>query len=196
MGAPGAIQARQTHNGPARTQIHALKMASRKRRSSSSVRSPISTSSSGGRGRAASSTSSLPRSRVVPTGTRPMRPASDTAAPPPTNQATRSEQPGQMSRRSGPALSAGTPGEPTVGATTVRFTSTDPDSAGSLPQVSGSTLDSPRPGQTLDSCLGVKGSPVQIRPSRPKGPGQKGFRVYLGPLTASGPLAQGPVGGV
>ena len=38
-------------------------------------------------------------------------------------------------------------------------------------------FDSLRPGQTQDSCLGVKGSPVQIRPSRPKGPGQRGFRV-------------------
>jgi hypothetical protein len=31
----------------------------------------------------------------------------------------------------------------------------------------GSPSDSLRPAQTPDSCLGVKGSPVQIRPSRP-----------------------------
>ena len=31
----------------------------------------------------------------------------------------------------------------------------------------GSPPDSLRPAQTPDSCLGVKGSPVQIRPSRP-----------------------------
>jgi hypothetical protein len=48
-------------------------------------------------------------------------------------------------------------------------------------------FDSLRPGQTLDSCLGVKGSPVQIRPSRPEGPGQKGFRVLTrAPLRSSG----------
>ena len=29
---------------------------------------------------------------------------------------------------------------------------------------------------------GVKGSPVQIRPSRPEGPGQKGYRFVPGPL--------------
>jgi hypothetical protein len=68
-------------------------MASRKRRSSSSVRSPISTSSSGGRGRAALRTSSLSRSRVGPPEPVPCASASDTAAPPPTNQATRSEHP-------------------------------------------------------------------------------------------------------
>lgn len=55
-------------------------MASRKRRSSSSVRSPISASSSGGRGRAALRTSSLSRSRVVLPEPVPCASASDTAA--------------------------------------------------------------------------------------------------------------------
>jgi len=82
-----------------------LMMASRKSRSSSSVRSPISTSSSGGRGRAALRTCSLPRSRVVPPEPVPCASASDTAAPAPMNQATRREQPDQMSPRSGHALS-------------------------------------------------------------------------------------------
>jgi len=76
-------------------------MASRKRRSSSSVRSPISTSSSGGKGRAAPSTSSLPRPRVVPPEPVPCAPASDTAAISSYQPAIRSEQPGRMSRRSG-----------------------------------------------------------------------------------------------
>jgi hypothetical protein len=58
------------------------------------------------------------------------------------------------------------PWEPTAGAKALRFTSTDPDPAGPSPQVSGSPFDASRPGQTPDSCLGVKGSPVQIRPSR------------------------------
>ena len=58
------------------------------------------------------------------------------------------------------------PWEPTTGANTLRFPSTDPDPSGSSMQVKGSQFDSPRPGQTPDSCLGVKGSPVQIRPSR------------------------------
>jgi hypothetical protein len=58
------------------------------------------------------------------------------------------------------------PWEPTMGANALRLSSTDPDPAGPLLQVRGSLLDSLRPGQTPDSCLGVKGSPVQIRPSR------------------------------
>ncbi len=40
------------------------------------------------------------------------------------------------------------------------------DACGTLPQVRGSSFDSLRLGQTPDSCLWVKGSPVQIRPSR------------------------------
>jgi len=53
-----------------------------------------------------------------------------------------------------------------TGANTLRFTPTDPDPAGPSLQVKGSPFDSLRPSQTPDSCLGVKGSPVQIRPSR------------------------------
>jgi hypothetical protein len=56
--------------------------------------------------------------------------------------------------------------EPTTGANALRSSSTDLDPAGPSLQVKGSPLDSLRPGQTPDSCLGVKGSPVQIRPSR------------------------------
>jgi len=58
------------------------------------------------------------------------------------------------------------PWEPPVGANTLRFSSIDPDPARLSLQVRGSLLDSLRPEQTPDSCLGVKGSPVQIRPSR------------------------------
>ena len=56
--------------------------------------------------------------------------------------------------------------EPTTGANVLRFLSTYRDACGTFLQVSGSPFDSLRPGQTPDSCLGVKGSPVQIRPSR------------------------------
>jgi hypothetical protein len=50
-------------------------------------------------------------------------------------------------------------------------------------------------GGDVDAFLGVKGSPVQIRPSRPEGPGQKGFRVLTrAPFRSSGanrePLSQ------
>jgi hypothetical protein len=39
----------------------------------------------------------------------------------------------------------------------------------------------------VNAFLGVKGSPVQIRPSRPEGPGQKGFRVLTrAPFRSSG----------
>ena len=34
----------------------------------------------------------------------------------------------------------------------------------------------------MNAFLGVKGSPVQIRPSRPEGPGQKGFGLVPEPL--------------
>jgi hypothetical protein len=38
-----------------------------------------------------------------------------------------------------------------------------------------------------NTFLGVKGSPVQIRPSRPEGPGQKGYRVLTrAPFRSSG----------
>jgi hypothetical protein len=57
-------------------------------------------------------------------------------------------------------------GEPIAGANVLRFISTHRDACGKVPQVSGSPLDFLRPGQTPDSCLGIKGSPVQIRPSR------------------------------
>ena len=69
-----------------------------------------------------------------------------------------------MSRRSGHVL----PGswEPTMGANALRLSSTDLDPAGPSLQVRGSPLDSLRPWQTPDSWLGVKGSRVQIRPSR------------------------------
>ncbi len=53
-----------------------------------------------------------------------------------------------------------------MGANVLRFASTRRDTCGMLPQVGGSPFDSLRPRQTPDSCLGVKGSPVQIRPSR------------------------------
>jgi hypothetical protein len=68
--------------------------------------------------------------------------------------------------------------EPTAGANTLRFSCTDPDPAGPSLQVKGSPFDSLRPGPTPDSCLGVKGSPVQIRPSRLV---VKFFRIYLCP---------------
>ncbi len=67
------------------------------------------------------------------------------------------------------------------------FLWTHRDACGTSPQMRGSMFDCLRPGQTQDSCLGVKGSPVQIRPSRPEGPGQKGFRVLTrAPFRSSG----------
>jgi hypothetical protein len=68
------------------------------------------------------------------------------------------------------------PGEPALGANVLRFASTRRDTRGTLPQVGGSPFDSLRSGQTPDSCLGVKGSPVQIRPSRLV---VEFFRIYL-----------------
>jgi len=56
--------------------------------------------------------------------------------------------------------------EPITGATTSRSPPMSCDTPGVSLQVRGSPFDSLRPGQTPDSCLGVKGSPVQIRPSR------------------------------
>jgi hypothetical protein len=44
-----------------------------------------------------------------------------------------------------------------MGANALRLPSTDPDPAGSSLQVGGSPLDSLKPWQTPDSCLGVKG---------------------------------------
>ena len=57
-------------------------------------------------------------------------------------------------------------GEPITGANDPRFASTRRDPAGTLLQVRDPRFDSLRPGQIPDSCLGVKGSPVQIRPPR------------------------------
>jgi len=77
--------------------------------------------------------------------------------------------------------------EPAAGANAFRLVPTHCDDFGRSPQVRSSPFDSLRPGQTPDSCLGVKGSPVQIRPSRPEGPGQKGFRVLArAPFRSSG----------
>jgi len=73
-------------------------------------------------------------------------------------------------------------GEPTAGANTLRLSSADPDPAGLFLQVKGSVFDFPRPGQTPVSCLGVKGSPVQIRPSRPEVQARRGTGFSLGPL--------------
>ncbi len=56
--------------------------------------------------------------------------------------------------------------EPIEGANVARFVSTHRDVCRALPQVSGSHFDSLRPRQTPVSCLGVRGSPVQIQPSR------------------------------
>jgi hypothetical protein len=56
--------------------------------------------------------------------------------------------------------------EPTAGANVLRLVPAHRDACGTSPQVRGSPFDPLRPGQTPDSCLGVKGSPVQIRPSR------------------------------
>jgi hypothetical protein len=68
------------------------------------------------------------------------------------------------------------PGEPALGANVLRFASTRRDTRRTLPQVGGSPFDSLGSGQTPDSCLGVKGSPVQIRPSRLV---VEIFRIYL-----------------
>jgi hypothetical protein len=57
-------------------------------------------------------------------------------------------------------------GEPLTGANALRLASIPRDLLRTFLQVRGSPSDSPRPGQMPDSCLGVKGSPVQIRPSR------------------------------
>jgi len=56
--------------------------------------------------------------------------------------------------------------EPIRGANAIRFLAAHRDPSRRFLLVRGSTLDSLRPRQTPDSCLGVKGSPVQIRPSR------------------------------
>ena len=58
-------------------------------------------------------------------------------------------------------------GEPIKGAIAVRLPRTRRDRPGALLLVRDSLPDSVRPAQTPESCLGVKGSPVQIRPSRP-----------------------------
>jgi len=74
-----------------------------------------------------------------------------------------------------------------VGANAIRFPSSHRDPSRLFLMVKGSPLDASRAGQTTDSCLGVKGSPVQIRPSRPEGPGQKGFRILIrAPFRSSG----------
>jgi hypothetical protein len=57
------------------------------------------------------------------------------------------------------------PWEPTTGANTLRFTSTDPDPAGPSLQMKGSPFDSLRPRQTPDSCLGSRGR--RIKSGRP-----------------------------
>jgi hypothetical protein len=57
--------------------------------------------------------------------------------------------------------------EPIRGANAFRFPRTHCDHPGALVLVRDSPSDSAGPSQTPDSCLGVKGSPVQIRPSRP-----------------------------
>ena len=56
--------------------------------------------------------------------------------------------------------------EPIPGANALRSPSTNRDLSRRFLLVRGSQFDYLRPGQTPDSCLGVKGSPVQIRPSR------------------------------
>jgi hypothetical protein len=53
-----------------------------------------------------------------------------------------------------------------MGANVLRFASTQRDTCRMSPQVGNFSFDYLRPSQTPDSCLGVKGSPVQIRPSR------------------------------
>ena len=72
----------------------------------------------------------------------------------------------------------GEPQEPIRGANAFRLPRTRRDSARALMQMRGSPSDSLRPGQTPDSCLGVKGSPVQIRPPRLV---VEFFRTYLCP---------------
>ena len=56
--------------------------------------------------------------------------------------------------------------EPEMGAYAGRFPQTACDTNRALSQVRGSPADSLRPSQTGRSCLGVKGSRVQIPPSR------------------------------
>ena len=56
-----------------------------------------------------------------------------------------------------------------MGANVLRLPRTHHDPSGPNLQGGSSPPDFLRPGQTPDSCLGVKGSPVQIRPSRPAG---------------------------
>ncbi len=68
--------------------------------------------------------------------------------------------------RHGKSLPPWEPREPIRGANAFRLPRTRRDSARALMQVRGSPSDSIRPGRTPDSCLGVKGSPVQIRPSQ------------------------------
>ena len=53
-----------------------------------------------------------------------------------------------------------------MGANVCRFLQTDRDAFRAVLQVRGSPADSVRPGQTVRSWLGVKGSRVQIPPSR------------------------------
>jgi hypothetical protein len=61
--------------------------------------------------------------------------------------------------------------EPIRGANTVKLARTGHDSARVILLVRGSPFDSIRPGQTHRTCLGVKGSQVQILSSRPtRGP--------------------------
>ena len=66
----------------------------------------------------------------------------------------------------GSPLAPWEPREPVRGANAFRLTRTRRDSARAFLQVRGSPFDSLRPGQTPGSCLGVKGSRVQIPPSR------------------------------
>jgi hypothetical protein len=68
-------------------------------------------------------------------------------------------------------------GEPVMGATASRLPQTYRDPSRAFLQLRGSPLDYPRLGRTQDSCLGVKGSPVQIRPSRRRSKAGSGFQL-------------------
>jgi hypothetical protein len=81
-----------------------------------------------------------------------------------------------MSRRRGHCL-------PGAGANTLRFTSADPDPARPSPQVKDSPLDSLRPGQTTDPCLGSRGR--RFKSGRPD---QK-VQVRRGSGSHSGPFS-------
>ncbi len=74
------------------------------------------------------------------------------------------------------------PREPATGANVLRFVWTHRDTFGMSPRVRGSPLDFLGSGQTIASWLGVKGSPVQIRPSRLV---VEFFRIYFQPSRAS-----------